>query len=122
MAEVCYTARATTKQQVLNKINILTLQTNEHKQYTHGAILLFQKDVQRVLVSQFNPSDPVKSMVKLLDDGNNILMRVKSTYAITAGSVIKLAKNERTKSQKRPAKPSSLTSPHEWRHRKKLTN
>ena len=119
MAEACYTARATTKQQVLDGINKLTLQSNEHKQQMHDAILLFQKDVQRVLVSQFNPSDPVKSMVKLLDDGNNILMRVKSTYAITAGSVIKLAKNERTKSRKRSAKLSSLPSPHERRHRRK---
>ena len=30
MAEACYTARATTKQQVLNGIDKLTLQTNEH--------------------------------------------------------------------------------------------
>ena len=58
MAEVCYTARATTKQQVLDGINKLTLQTNEHGQYTHDAIILIQKGIQRVLVSQFNPSDP----------------------------------------------------------------
>jgi hypothetical protein len=31
-------------------------------------------------------------MVKLLDDGDNILMRVQSTNAIMAGSVLKLAK------------------------------
>jgi hypothetical protein len=30
MAEACYTARTTTKQQVLNGVNKLTLQTNEH--------------------------------------------------------------------------------------------
>jgi hypothetical protein len=73
MAEACYTARATTKQQVLNGINKLTLQTSKHWQYTHDAILLIQKGIQCVLVSQFNPSDPGKGMVKLLDDGNNIL-------------------------------------------------
>ncbi len=73
IAEVCYTARATTKQQVLDGINKLTLQTNEHGQYTHDAILLIQKGIQHVLVSQFNPSDPGKGMVKLLDDGDNIL-------------------------------------------------
>ncbi len=67
MAEACYTARATTKQQVLDGINKLTLQTNEHGQYTHNAILLIQKGIQHVLVSQFNPSDPGKGMVKLLD-------------------------------------------------------
>jgi hypothetical protein len=92
MAEACYTARATTKQQVLDGIDKLTLQTNEHGQYTHDAILLLQKGIQRVLVSQFNPSDPGKGMVKLLDYGDNILTRIQSTDAITAGSVLKLAK------------------------------
>ena len=92
MAEACYTARATSKQQVLDGIDKLTLQTNEHGQYTHDTILLLQKGIQRVLVSQFNPSDPGKGMVKLLDDGDNILTRIQSTDAITAGSVLKSAK------------------------------
>ena len=91
MAEACYMARATTKQQVLDVINKLTLHTNEHGQYTHDAILLIQKGIQRVLVSQFNPSDPGKGMVKLLDNGDNILSRVQST-SITAKLVLKSAK------------------------------
>jgi hypothetical protein len=41
MVEACYTARATTKQQVLDGVNKLTLQTNEHGQYMHNTILLF---------------------------------------------------------------------------------
>ncbi len=73
MAEACYMARATTKQQVLGGINKLTLQTNKHGQYMHDAILLLQKGIQRILISQFNQSNPGKGMVKLLDDGNNIL-------------------------------------------------
>jgi hypothetical protein len=92
MAEACYTARATMKQQVLDRINKLTLQTNKHGQYTHDAILLIQKGIQRVLVSQLNPSVPGKGMVKLLDNGNNILTQVQSIDAITAGSILKLAK------------------------------
>jgi hypothetical protein len=92
MAEACYSARATTKQQVLDSINTLTLQTNEHGQNTHDAILLLQKGIQRILVSQLNPSDPGKGMVKLLGNGDNILTQVQSTDAITAGLVIKLAK------------------------------
>ncbi len=36
-------------------------------------------------------------MVKLLDDGNNILTQVQSTDAITAGSVLKLAKKQADK-------------------------
>jgi hypothetical protein len=51
MAEACYTARATTKQQVLDGINKLTCQTNEHGQYMHDAILLLQKGIRRVLIS-----------------------------------------------------------------------
>ena len=64
MAEACYTARATTKQQVLEGIEKLTLLKNENKQYTHDAILLFQKGVTRVLTSQYNPSDPGNGMKK----------------------------------------------------------
>ncbi len=94
LASHAFTARATTKQQVLDRINKLTLQTNEHGHYTHNAILLFQKGIQNVLVSQFNPSNPGKGMVKLLDNGENILTQVKSTDAITAGFVIKLAKKQ----------------------------
>jgi hypothetical protein len=92
MAEACYTARATTRQQVLEGINTLTLQTNKHGQYRHDAILLIQKGIQRVLVSQFNPSDPGKGMVRLLDNCNNILTQVQSTDAITAGSILESAK------------------------------
>jgi hypothetical protein len=61
MAEACYTARATTKQQVIEGIGKLTLQTNEHRQYMHNAILLLQKGIHCVLVSQFNPSDRAKA-------------------------------------------------------------
>ncbi len=61
-------------------------------EYTHDAILLLQKGIHRILVSQFNPSDPGKGMVKLLDNGDNILTRIQSTDAITAGSVLKSGK------------------------------
>jgi hypothetical protein len=94
MAEGCYMARATTKQQVLNGINKLTLQTNKHEQYTHDAILLLQKGVQQVLISQFNTSNPGNGMVKLLDNGTIILMQVKLTNAITAGYFLKTAKKQ----------------------------
>jgi hypothetical protein len=94
MADACYTARATTKQQVLDGINKLTLHANEHGQYTHDAILLIQKGIQRILISQFNPSDPGKGMVKLLDDRDSILTRVQLTDAITAKSVLKSAKKQ----------------------------
>ncbi len=84
--------QATTKQQVLDGIKKLTLQTNKNGQYTHNAILLLQKGIRRVLQSQFNPSDPGKGMEKLLDTGDNQLTLFKLTNAITAGSVIKKAK------------------------------
>jgi hypothetical protein len=50
-----------------------------------------KKGIQHVLISQFNPSNPGKGMEKLLNDGNNLLMLVKSNDAIMAGSVIKAA-------------------------------
>jgi hypothetical protein len=94
MAEACYTAKATMKQQVIKGIGKLTLQTNKHRQYTHDAILLLQKGIRCVLVSQFNPSDPGKGMAKLLKDGSNLLTNVRLTNAITANSVLKAAKNK----------------------------
>jgi hypothetical protein len=92
MAEACYTARATMKQQVIEGIGKLALQTNKQGQYTHDAILLLQKGIRRVLVSQFNPSNLGNGMEKLLEDGTNLLTNVKSTNAITANSVLKAAK------------------------------
>ncbi len=92
MAEACYTARATMKQQVIEGIGKLALQTNEHRQYMHDAISLLQKGIRRVLISQFNPSNPGKGMEKLLKNGTNLLTNVKSTDAITENSVLKAAK------------------------------
>jgi hypothetical protein len=92
MAEACYTTMAMTKQQVLDSVNKSTLQTNEHGQYMHDAILLLQKGIWHVLISQFNPSNLGKGMEKLLNDGNNLLTLVKSTDTITASSVIKEAR------------------------------
>ena len=94
MTDGCYTARVTTKQQVLDGINKLTLQTNKHGQYTYDAILLLQKGIQCILQSQFNLSDPGNGMVKLLDMGDNQLTLVQLTNAITAGSVLKQAKQQ----------------------------
>jgi hypothetical protein len=92
MVEACYTARATMKQQVIKGIGKLALQTNKHGQYTHNSILLLQKGIRRVLVSQFNPSNPGKGMEKLLKDGTNLLTNIKLTNTITANSVLKAAK------------------------------
>ncbi len=94
MVEACYTARATTKQQVIKGIGKLTLQTNKHGQYTHDAILLLQKGIHHVLVSQFNPSDPGKGMANLLEDRSNLITNVKLANAITANSVFKAAKTK----------------------------
>jgi hypothetical protein len=94
MAEACYMARATTKQQVIEGIGNLTLQINKHGQYKHDAILLLQKGICRMLVSQFNPSNPGKRMAKLLEDGSNLLTNVKLTNAITANSVLNAAKTK----------------------------
>ena len=122
MGEACYTARATTKQQVFDRIRKLTLQTKENGQYTHGAILLLQRGIRRVLQSQFNPSDPSKGMEKLLDTGDNRLTLAMSTDAITVGFVIKKAKLHAKSLTTSTGKPSSPPSPHEWRHRRKPIN
>ena len=91
MAEACYTAQATTKQQFLDGIGKLTLQTNENGQYTHDATLLLQKGIWHVLQSQFNPSNLGKGEEKLLNTGDNQLTLVMTTDTIMAGSMIKRA-------------------------------
>jgi len=105
--EACYTARATTKQQVLDSIGKQTLHANGYGQYTHDASLLLQKGIWRVLVSQFNPSNPGKGMETLLGDGSNILTNVKSTKASMAVSIINVA-------QKQPIQDSTLVAKGTW--------
>jgi hypothetical protein len=58
----------------------------------HDTILLLQKSIRCILVSQFNPSNPGKGMEKLLKNGTNLLTNVKSTNAIMANSILKAAK------------------------------
>ncbi len=122
MAEACYTARATTKQWVIEGIGKLALQTNEHRQYTHDAILLLQKGIRHVLVSQFNPSNPGEGMEKLLEDGTNLLTNVKLTNAIKANSVLKAAKAKADAASKASSTmiTPTITSQSEA-HRRKLT-
>jgi hypothetical protein len=105
MAEACYSARATTKQHVLDGVNKLTLQTNEHGQYMCNAILLLQKGIWHVLIGQFDLSSLGKGLEKLLDEGNNLLMMVKTTDAIMAGSIIKAAKKRADKLTAMTVKP-----------------
>ena len=50
-----------------------------------------------MLISQFNPSNPGKGMEKLFNDGNILLMLVKSTDTILAGSIIKAAEKRADK-------------------------
>ncbi len=100
MAEACYMARATTKQQVIKGIGKLTLQTNKHGQYTHDAILLLQNGIRCMLVSQFNPSNPGKGMARLLKDGSSLLTIVKLIDTITANLVLKAAKKKRMRHQR----------------------
>jgi hypothetical protein len=81
-----------------------------------------QKGIRRVLISQFNPSNPGKGMEKLLNDGNNMLTLVKSTDAITASYITKKAKNRADKLTASTARPSSPPSHHKRRHRRKPTD
>ena len=67
MAEACFTARSSTRNQVKEEIAKLTLVTNGQGQYQHNDIVTLIKGVQRVLKSPFNPSNPGNGMVILLE-------------------------------------------------------
>ena len=86
MAEACFTARSSRRNQVKEEIAKLTLVTNGQGQYQHNNIVTLIKGVQRVLKSPFNPSNPGNGMVILLEK-TSALSAVKSTDVATIKSV-----------------------------------
>ena len=66
MAEACYSARASTKAQVVAKIAKLSFKKNDNGQYTHDAIATLARDIKRIMKGTYNPCDAGKCMSGLL--------------------------------------------------------
>ena len=66
MAEACYSAQASTTAQVVTEIGKLSFKTNENGQYTHDAIPILARGMERIMKGTYNPCDAGKGMSGLL--------------------------------------------------------
>jgi hypothetical protein len=81
MVEACYTAWATTKQQVLDGINKLNLHTIKHGQYTHDAILLVP-----LIGTAHSVANSVSFLNSMMLNSNTILEYTESAYGASSDS------------------------------------
>ena len=66
MAEACYSARASTKAQVVAEIAKLSFKKNDNGQYTHDAIATLARGIRRIMKGTYNPCGAGKGMSGLL--------------------------------------------------------
>jgi hypothetical protein len=66
MAEACYSVRASTKAQVVAEIAKLSFKKNDNGQYTHDAIAMLARGIERIMKGTYNPCDAGKGMSGLL--------------------------------------------------------
>ena len=128
MAEACYSARASTKAQVVAKIARLLFKKNDNGQYTHNAIATLACGIKHIMKGTYNPCDAGKGMRGLLIQN---AYRPKSNKAITSEAVLKEVreaadketKRQRQRAQQQPRR-SSIVQMHKrrqigatWRHK-----
>ena len=89
MAEACYSARVSTKTQVVAKIARLLLEKTENGQYTHGAITTLAHGIEHIMTGINNPCDTGKGMRSLLIQN---AYRPKFNKAVTPEAVLKEAR------------------------------
>ena len=94
MAEACYSARASTKAQVVAEIGKLSFKKNENGQYTHDAIATLARGIERIMKGTYNPCDTGKGMISLLIQN---AYGPKSNKAVTPEAVLKEAKETAAK-------------------------
>jgi len=92
-ADACYSARSSTRAQVLEAIKRLTLSKNSSEQYNHDDAVKYFTAIKRVLKETYNPGDPGHGMEKLIDENTPGLPRehptnATSTFTTTAQDVL----------------------------------
>ena len=90
MAEACYSARASTKAQVVAKIAKLSFNKNNNGQNTHNAIATLSRGIKRSMKGTYDPCDAGKGMSGLLIQN---AYGPKSNKAVTPEVVLKEAKH-----------------------------
>ena len=97
MAEGCYSARASTKAQVVTKIAKLSFKNNDNRHCTHDAIATLARGIKRIMKGTYNPCDAGKGMSGLLIQN---AYGPKSNEAMTLEAVLKEAKEAAAKELK----------------------
>jgi hypothetical protein len=97
MAEACYSARASTKAQVVAKIAKLLFKKNDNGQYMHDAIATLACGIKHIMKGTYNPCDAGKGMSSLLIQH---AYGPKSNKAVTPEAVLKEAKEATAKESK----------------------
>jgi hypothetical protein len=89
MEEVCCSAQALTKAQVVAKIAKLLFKENDNGQYTHDGIATLARGIEPIMKGTYNPYDTGKGMSRLLIQH---AYGPKSNKAVTPEAVLKEAK------------------------------
>ncbi len=97
MAEVCYSALASTKAQVVAEIAKLSFKKNDNGQYTHDVIATLARGIECIMNGTYNPCDAEKGMSGLLIQH---AYGPKSNKAVTPEAVLKEAKEAAAKESK----------------------
>eukprot|EP00956_Cyclotella_meneghiniana_P029127 scaffold69668_cov62-Cyclotella_meneghiniana.AAC.2 len=89
----CYSARSSTRTQVLDAIKRLTLSKNASEQYNSDDAVKYFAAIKRVLKETYNPGDPGHGMEKLIEENTPGLPRehptnATSTFTTTAQNVL----------------------------------
>lgn len=99
MAEVCYTARATTREQVKEAPGLLEFPKTSAGRYNYDDANTFVAKVERILRETINMLDPANSMFGLLrssTDATNLsaIAAIKLNHVATATTVLAEAKDK----------------------------
>jgi hypothetical protein len=97
MAEVCYSAQASTKAQFIAKIAKLLFKKNDNGQYMHDAIATLARGIKHIMKGTYNPCDAGKGMSGLFIQN---AYGPKSNEAVTLEAVLKEAKEAAAKESK----------------------
>jgi hypothetical protein len=65
MAEACYSARASTKAQVVAEFAKLSFKKNDNGQCMHDAIATLARGIKHIMKGTYNPCDAGKGMSSL---------------------------------------------------------
>ena len=94
MSDACYTARASTRNEVIKDMSKIKLTKNATGQYVHDDILIAINQVTKIFALLYNQSTSGPGMALLLDSTVGALTNKKLTGVFKIESVLKKSKDE----------------------------